>query len=360
MGILVECKSCGKTLTAPDGSEGRRAKCPSCGTVLNIGAAKPPPETLDPVYDAEADEPELSAEADEPRGTGKKKKGKTIPCDYCGETISAAAEQCPHCGEILTEPANVDFGAIFSEGVRLFSENFMTLCSAMFVFLIVGQVASAALMHSFGLDDPQLFQRHFDMRDPTHFAYVFGSIYGAIIFITLCLGIGQGAVTFGVAAATLGHRPTLGWILRRTFASFWRILGAKLLVMLVVALGSMACVVPGIIFMFRYVAAVEATAIEQVGPLAGMRRSKELTQKSQLVIFLIALVGFVPLAMINGIMGMIPNFPLRLVVTSLIGTVGSAFCQTLFAVYYIACRTQEGSFFDDRFASQIGWEDDAP
>jgi hypothetical protein len=41
MPIRVACHSCGRQLNAPDQLSGRKAKCPSCGTVLSILAAEP-------------------------------------------------------------------------------------------------------------------------------------------------------------------------------------------------------------------------------------------------------------------------------------------------------------------------------
>ena len=41
MPIRVACHSCGRQLNAPDNLAGRKAKCPSCGTVLPIRAAEP-------------------------------------------------------------------------------------------------------------------------------------------------------------------------------------------------------------------------------------------------------------------------------------------------------------------------------
>ncbi len=41
MPIVVECPDCGTKMRAPDGSEGRKAKCPGCQKLLTITAARP-------------------------------------------------------------------------------------------------------------------------------------------------------------------------------------------------------------------------------------------------------------------------------------------------------------------------------
>jgi len=49
MAITLSCPSCGKHVLARDESAGKNVKCPGCGTVLHVPAAK--------VYAAEVDEP---------------------------------------------------------------------------------------------------------------------------------------------------------------------------------------------------------------------------------------------------------------------------------------------------------------
>src|SRR5437016_2515036 len=41
--------SCGKKLTFPDGSEGRRGKCPSCGQAVEVPRAPAPPPAAEPM-----------------------------------------------------------------------------------------------------------------------------------------------------------------------------------------------------------------------------------------------------------------------------------------------------------------------
>lgn len=42
MAVEFQC-ACGKTLSVPDAAAGRKAKCPSCGTVVNVPGVAPPP-----------------------------------------------------------------------------------------------------------------------------------------------------------------------------------------------------------------------------------------------------------------------------------------------------------------------------
>jgi predicted RNA-binding Zn-ribbon protein involved in translation (DUF1610 family) len=90
--IKVTCAGCGVTLTAPDSSAGKRAKCPKCGGAIEI----PAPEEI---YEAEPaplggfSDYELE---DRPAVTDDRR-----PCPACGEMIVRDAVKCRYCGEIF-------------------------------------------------------------------------------------------------------------------------------------------------------------------------------------------------------------------------------------------------------------------
>lgn len=92
MSIRVTCHGCGVTLTTPETSAGKRAKCPKCGSPIEIPAATD-------VYDAE---PSLLDElsAYEMESTPARPDDR-IPCRACGEMIVRDAVKCRFCGEIF-------------------------------------------------------------------------------------------------------------------------------------------------------------------------------------------------------------------------------------------------------------------
>jgi predicted RNA-binding Zn-ribbon protein involved in translation (DUF1610 family) len=109
MPITVLCPTCGKKLKAPDSASGKRAKCPECGSVVEI------PEI---VFDAEEvtdeyalEEPEAVRrpfsdedfeEIDSPAAAGPTSDvQQRRPCPACGEMIVAGAAKCRFCGEIF-------------------------------------------------------------------------------------------------------------------------------------------------------------------------------------------------------------------------------------------------------------------
>ncbi len=97
MPISVSCPSCGKNLSAPDSSAGKRAKCPGCGQIMTI------PEV---VLDAEsvgtrtAGPPTGLGSVSEPPSTDVA-SGARQPCPECGEMIVVGAAKCRFCNAIF-------------------------------------------------------------------------------------------------------------------------------------------------------------------------------------------------------------------------------------------------------------------
>ncbi len=131
--MIVACPSCHKKIKAPDSAAGKKAKCPSCGTVMMLPAAVQDAEVVDqnmpptpPANDPFSTLPsggglsDLLDEADQMYSLEKKPGGLPStsdpfaagssspaadaavprrPCPACGEMIMMSALKCHYCGE---------------------------------------------------------------------------------------------------------------------------------------------------------------------------------------------------------------------------------------------------------------------
>jgi predicted RNA-binding Zn-ribbon protein involved in translation (DUF1610 family) len=94
--IKVTCSGCGVSLTTPDNSAGKQAKCPKCGQAIQISEAKAD------VLDAETSIFDDLSEED--MTSGETVQDDRKPCPACGEMIVRKAIKCRYCGEIF-DPA---------------------------------------------------------------------------------------------------------------------------------------------------------------------------------------------------------------------------------------------------------------
>jgi len=107
-----------------------------------------------------------------------------------------------------------------------------------------------------------------------------------------------GAYPFIVKEALEGRQFTIKEAMERAYHKFWTLLGAVILVGIIVGLGTVALVVPGIIFGTWYFYTVPAIMLEDKDALEGMSASKAFGRDKKWSTFLIFLVYFVVLVVI--------------------------------------------------------------
>jgi hypothetical protein len=96
-----------------------------------------------------------------------------------------------------------------------------------------------------------------------------------LAFVTVVVSIiVMGAYPSLVQEAMDGKQLAVGEGLRKALGRFWSLLVAGILVGLIILLGTIALVVPGIIFLTWYAYTVPAIMLENKGALAGMSASK--------------------------------------------------------------------------------------
>jgi hypothetical protein len=167
------------------------------------------------------------------------------------------------------------------------------------------------------------------------------------------------AVTFGVLQRLRGKPASFGACLRVGFAQMFPVLGVALLTGLIVGLGSMLCLVPGLMFMMQYFVATPVAVVEGKGGMAALRRSGELTAGRRWPLFglyvlvLIINIGVPQLARVAMISTppTAPDLAHYLLVNTLVVVLLQAFYAVVVAVAYHDLRVSREGVDTEEIAS---------
>jgi hypothetical protein len=123
--------------------------------------------------------------------------------------------------------------------------------------------------------------------DPETIGGAAQTFVAAIISVILHF-VGQAIILYGAFKAMLGRPVIIGDAIRSGFARFWPIVGVSILVSLGIFVGLILFIIPGILLAVRWVVALPACVVENMGPLAAMHRSTELTRGHRWKILIVA------------------------------------------------------------------------
>jgi len=123
-----------------------------------------------------------------------------------------------------------------------------------------------------------------------------------LVFVNLVVSIiVAGAYPSMIQTALGGAQPSVAHSLRQAAGRFWTLLAAGILVGLVVFLGFIALIVPGIIFATWYAYTVPAIMLENKGATQGMSASRAFGRDKKLSTFILFLVIGVIYAVATGV-----------------------------------------------------------
>ncbi|MFN3202956.1 MAG: hypothetical protein ACE366_31475 [Bradymonadia bacterium] len=149
-------------------------------------------------------------------------------------------------------------------------------------------------------------------------------ITAAIILITMVSSfMAQGAVTFGVVEKLAGRKVSVGRVVSKGLTRLPSIFLVALLTGVLVALGTLALVIPGIIAAMMFFVAVPIATVESGGPIEAMRKSVQMTEGYKWILF----AGAFVVGIIQKVFDSISE--------SLIMTAGSALEITIYLLAFI-------------------------
>ena len=245
------------------------------------------------------------------------------------------------------ELKSMTLGEILDMSFRLFRDNFWLLVA-------ISGIVFFPMHFVQGLMEPSV------PTQPTEAAAQFLALF-LVFMITLVLvllmgPIANAAVTKVVADRYL-DRPTsfreaYGYVFRR----FWKLVGALLLSSLIIIIGFVLLVVPGIIFTLRYTLVPVVVIVENKGGAEALRRSRELMKKNWLMVLVIWILVGVLSGVLSGLASLIPfTFPAALISAG-VGILYATFAQVVYVVLYMHARCDKEAFDLEFLAKSLSEE----
>jgi MFS family permease len=204
-------------------------------------------------------------------------------------------------------------GRVFSQASAVLSRNFLTF----FVVAAVAGLPRVLLVESAG-----------------------GGIGGGVgaigkilagVFLSIVLGtLAQAILLYGAFQDMRGRPVSLADCLRIGLARFFPIIGLAICMSVGIMVGFLLLIVPGVILAVMWFISTPACVVEQLGPLASMARSSELTKGHRWKIF-----GMLLLVLIGaGIIGAIIGAALGLTGSSVLVTLGTLVWTGIWGAFY--------------------------
>ena len=280
MAIEFRCTQCNKLLRTGEGTAGKQAKCPECGTILTVPAAgiAPPGEVPPP---SAAPTPPPDSQAVSPFGSGAAQPPPFDPENpYAAPSEYGAGDpgQVPAPGAFT--PTIIDLNDIFSRTWEIFKEQW-GMCLA--VVVIVGVI-------NFGVNMVvSLVCQGIGAAAGDEVIMIMASLFGNVVttVFSIWISIGQSLYFLKVARGQTAEISDI-------FAGgpwFFSILVASILVGLIVMVGFVLCIVPGVIFALMFSQFYYLILDRNVGVMDSLNISKEIMTGNKLTLFLIWLVG---------------------------------------------------------------------
>ncbi len=223
-----------------------------------------------------------------------------------------------------------------------------------FVSALLTKVAFKQSCTEAGLQTAQTVQ---DVVDRCTGGYFRGALLAAIGFF-IAVAIQQlwaGAVTRGGAAATLGREVDVRASYQYAFSRLGGLIGLALLVGLVVGVGFILLIIPGIIFLVFLSVSVSAFIIERVGVTEAMSRSWKLVSGQWWHTFIVIVVAAIIAGVVNGIITAIggSTFIGAWIFSSIAQIITGPFVALVNVLLYIDLRARHEGLTAARLGSEL-------
>jgi len=164
-----------------------------------------------------------------------------------------------------------------------------------------------------------------------------------------------GAITRGAAGALIGREVDVKASYEYAFSRLWGLIGLAILIALVVGVGFILLIVPGIIFLVFLAVAVPAFIIERLGVTESMSRSWKLVSGSWWHVLGVIVVAGIIAGVINGVLTAIGGhtFLGSWIMSAIAQLITAPFVALVGIVLYVDLRTRHEGLDANALASDL-------
>ena len=262
---------------------------------------------------------------------------------------------------------------ILDAAFRLYRSNFATFLGIFAVIYVPITLVVVVVSSHFIAEAQAVFLAAADQATQTtarrDLEIIEGLVTGAggILYGLIVVPLATGALTCAVGMRYLNEPASIGSAYRRIFPLFFKYVGTTLLSGLVIGLGTMLCIVPGLIFMTWFFATSSIVCLEGRGGTGAMGRSRDLVRGSGWRVF-----GFLILTiLLQGVLvgpvsvaaelvlpritdSMALRFTLSTVFQQILGMIVTPFFSAVLILLYYDLRIRKEGFDIEVLAKNLG------
>lgn len=256
-------------------------------------------------------------------------------------------------------------GGILDESIKLLKNHFGLLFGILLVLYVpYGLIANIALawLAPDVPDFPTPEEQAVVQRQLAIFMLATAPI--SLIGLFLITPLTNAAVIHAVSCEYLEIPTSVGDSIKRSFQLLLPMIWVTFLVGVCTIGGLFLCIIPGVVFFFRYFLSTEVLVIEGIGGWGALQRSKTLmlsdrSRHYNTIFLVLLLIGVIQMA-VGQSTALIPNQWIQIVASVLVSAVLYAFGAVASVVFYFSCRCTADNFDLARLAEEVGAEPPAP
>jgi len=183
-----------------------------------------------------------------------------------------------------------------------------------------------------------------------------------LLVIAVTFPLAATAMTMALGDIYVGRPTSAGQALRQSWSILLPVVGTSLLGTLLIGLGMLLLIIPGIWLALSYWVSSQVMVLERIFGMAALRRSGELMRGNKGRAVVVGLVAFVLMTVVSGGATWALNaWPIpNIIASTVVGMITYAFLYAVIVVFYFDVRCRREAFDLEHLAQLVEQRSGAP